>query len=721
MKPALLFLLPSIGVLAGWFLRPVLRPESTPAGGMSADSINAADAAIAGKFPATSGKAAVPAAPAMVKSEALPPVNLKDPKSSLKSLIAFSRSSKNPLRSQARLLAFADQLSPADLKAFAIEASNQPQNYWGGDSAVKDILLGHWAEVAPKEALAFVTGSNTPATRQALNAVFSQLAITDPRAAEAALGSLGEGRKKGALRAMAISIARDRPMEAITLLDRQKAQMGDFSYYSVMSIWSRQDPGGAAAYATSLPDGQKRSQAMNNVASGMAQEDPNGALVWAKSLPRSSESLNLVRNIIGEVAERDPQAALAMAKEQPLREQRNLLSGVAANWMATDPDGAVNWIKTMEDGATRQQCIGNMSGYAAWSGPGENLNALMGLLPKGKARNDALERVSGNLGWSDAEASLTWARTLPQQDQDLVIGKLSGSLASSDPKKAAALAAGLPPSAASVDASTMVASQWADKDPQEAIAWASTLESEKARQDATSAALAQWADRDPEKAAGATASLTDPNARRSARDRIAAGWAAKSPEEAERWAQSLPQEDRYSALASVWNAAAGDNPAKTAASLAAALPGASGIDSATRGMAVSAGAIATAWVSQDPQAASAWAEQLPDGKAREAAMASIAEQWANTDTMAASSWINQLPQGRPRDEAAAKLIEKITPTDPAAAFTWAANIGDSDRQWQSLKSTVNAWKVYNPAAAREAVGNANLDETTRVKLEAELK
>jgi hypothetical protein len=718
MKPILLIFLPSAGVLAGWFLRPALQPAAVLSPG-------AAEAGLPGggiiqPAPAANNMGAA-ATPALVKPEILPLINAGDPKAAIKSLLSFSRSGKNPLRTQARLLAFADQLSPADLKALALEASNQPSNYWGGDSKVKDILLGTWAEVSPKEALAFVMGPSSPATREALPAVFSQLAITDLKGAEAALGALGEGRKNAALRAMAVRVAQDRPEMAIALLDRQKARLGDFSYYSVFSIWSRQDPSGAAAYAGSLPDGQKRSQALGNIAEGMAQDDPVAALAWAKSLPRASESLNLVRTVISSLAERDPETALSLAQQQPLREQRALLVGIASKWMWSDSVGAVAWIKTMEDNPTRQECLSNMALNADYCGVGENLETLMSLLPKGKMRNDALRNVSRSLGWTDAEGTLAWARTLPQEDQDLVIGQLSAGIAAADPEKAAELAAALPPSAASVQAAVRVASQWAEKNPQEAIAWAATLDSEKARQDATAAALAQWADRDPEKAAGATGQIADENARRTAREKIAATWAEKSPAEAEKWAASLPEADRYSALASVWNATATDDPGKAAASLAAALPGAEGIESATSGLAASASTIATAWVSQNPNAAADWATRLPEGKAREAAMGAVADQWAGTDTMAASTWINQLPQGRSRDEAAAKLIEKITPTDPAAAFTWAANIQDPDRQLQSLKSTINAWKVYNPSAVRDTLANSSLDEATVAKLNAELK
>lgn len=719
MKPLLLFLLPTAGLVSGWFLRPIMQPPANPV--LTIDSASPDTGPVSSVVAPTTAKA-YPGAPALVKSQPLPQLNPSDPKGTVKSLLAFARSGKNPLRTQARILAFTDQLNPAQLKALALEAAKQPTSYWGiGNESVKGLLLSTWAEAAPQEALAFVTGSNSPEARQAQDAVFAQLALTDPKAAEAALGRLGEGRQKEAIRALATKMGEDRPIEALALLDRQKMELGNWAYITVYSTWARNNPSEASAHVMSLPDGMKRNQALSFIARGYTESDPQGALAWAKSIPRASESQNLVRAVISGLAERDPQSALVMAQQESPREQRGLLSSIAQNWMSSDPDSAVAWIKTLPDDATRQQCISSSSYYAAWGGPGENLTQLMALLPKGKTRSDTLKQISRNLGWSDPEASLTWAKTLSQEDQDVVISGLSASLASEDPKKAAALAAALPPTAASVNALTTVASQWAYKNPEEAIAWAATLETEKARQDATAAALTQWANSDPEKAASASASLADENARRAAREKIAATWAQKSPAEAERWATALPEADRYSALASVWNASAKDDPAKAAASLAANLPAASAIDSANTSLAASASTIATSWVNQNPQAAAAWATQLPAGKAQESAMAAIASEWANTDTMAASTWINQLPTGRARDEAAGKLIEKITPTDPAAAFTWAVNIQDPDKQLASLKSTINAWKIYNPDAVRETLANSNLDEATQTKLQAELR
>ena len=718
MKPLLLIFLPSVGVLLGWFLRPVLHsavgPSPSPWVSEQGASLEVA--------PSASKPTVVTAAALAAKTEVMPIIDPADPKAAIHSLMAFSRAGKSPMRMQARLIEYADQLKLADLKTLALEACNQPRSYWGSNgNALKEVLLARWTEMAPAEAIAFVKNGNTAQTREAMQHVFGQLASQDPAAAEAALAGLLEGPRKLAMRAIAMRLTSKDPAAALALLNRQKATPGDYSINMVMSIWSRQDASGAASYAVTMKDGQQRSQALYYAASGLAQSDPDAALAWAQSLAKAGERANMVRTVIAEVAERDPQVALALATAQPKREQRQLLQGVAGNWMQNDPDGAVTWVKTLGEGALKQDCLANMANYAMWSGT-EKANEIIAMMPKGKQRRDTLENVTQYMGYyQDPETSLAWAKTLPVEDQDLVTAQLSGSLAQSDPKAAAKLAETLPPSEKSVQALSDVAGQWAETDPEAAMKWAGTLESDKARQDAMSRALTQWADRDPEKAAGATGQILDGNARRAARDQIAATWAAKAPVEAENWARGLPAEDRFSALASVWEATAADDPAKAGARLAALVPEAAGTDAAGAKLVSSATAVATAWVNQNPNSAAAWALNLPEGKAREAAVGAVADQWAGTDTMAASTWINGLPAGASRDEAAGKLINKILPTDPEAAFTWSANIADPDKQLANLKATINAWKVYNPAAVRATLGRANLEESVRVKLEAELK
>ena len=714
MKPALLVFLPLAGLAAGWFLRPLI-PAGSPL--LAGDP---AAAASAPGSPLVFASAGPGGAVAKGKSEAFPAIKPSNPKAAIKSLFAFSRAAKNPRRSQAQLLAFADQLAPADLKALALEAANQPGRYWAGDDSVKSILLSRWAEIAPAEALAYATQNNTPQSREALGDIFGQLAVSDPQRAEAALASLSGGPRQNALRSMAVRLASLDPLGAMTLLSRQKAAPGDYASYSVMAIWARQDASGAAAYAAALPDGPQRRQAFDSIANGMAQHDPAAALAWAQALPKASESANLVRQVIGNVAARDPQAALALAEAQPPREQRQLLRDVAQNWMRQDGPAALAWIKGMADSPTRQDCLSSMAYFASTNGP-ETVREILDLLPKGRARRETLQGMAANMAWQDPAGAQAWAKTLPAEDRELVIGSLSSSLAETDPSAAAAMVQALPASLESIGALSNIANVWAGKDPEAALAWAATLDSDKARQDATAAALNQWADRDPEKAAGATGQIADAHARRAARDTIASSWARRAPAEAEQWARSLPPEDRYSALSQVWNASAADNPSQAAASLAAIMPAAEGVAGAAASLTSSAGAVAAAWVGQDPPAAANWAVGLPEGKARDAAVAAVADQWAGSDTMAASTWINNLPAGPSRDQAAARLIDKIAPTDPGAALAWAANIQDPERQWQSLKNTVNSWKVYNPEAARQALDGANLDEATRTKLQAELK
>ena len=183
MKPLLLFVLPVAGSLAGWFLRPVLRPAASQGAVAEGGLVLQEDSE--GR-PGSSVKAGAQA-PAAAKAEVLPVINPADPKAAIKSLLTFSRAAKSPMRMQARLLEFADRLNPADLKALSLEVCQQPGNYWGsGGDALKEVLLSRWTEVSPAEALAFVKGANTAQTREALRYVFGQLASQDAGAAEAA-------------------------------------------------------------------------------------------------------------------------------------------------------------------------------------------------------------------------------------------------------------------------------------------------------------------------------------------------------------------------------------------------------------------------------------------------------------------------------------------------------------------------------------------------------
>jgi hypothetical protein len=80
--------------------------------------------------------------------------------------------------------------------------------------------------------------------------------------------------------------------------------------------------------------------------------------------------------------------------------------------------------------------------------------------------------------------------------------------------------------------------------------------------------------------------------------------------------------------------------------------------------------IAFLWSTKDPQAAAAWAEQLPAPELAESAVYAVSHQWLEQDSVAASEWISSLPPGKARNKAIKNLITAIRKTDPDSAKQW---------------------------------------------------
>lgn len=80
--------------------------------------------------------------------------------------------------------------------------------------------------------------------------------------------------------------------------------------------------------------------------------------------------------------------------------------------------------------------------------------------------------------------------------------------------------------------------------------------------------------------------------------------------------------------------------------------------------------IAFLWSTKDPQAAAAWAEQLPAAELAESAVYAVSHQWLEQDSVAASEWISKLPPGKARNKAIKNLITAIPENDPNSAKQW---------------------------------------------------
>lgn len=98
----------------------------------------------------------------------------------------------------------------------------------------------------------------------------------------------------------------------------------------------------------------------------------------------------------------------------------------------------------------------------------------------------------------------------------------------------------------------------------------------------------------------------------------------------------------------------------------------------------------------------AWAVSLPEGHARDSAIAETGRTWAAHDPAGASAWLASLPQGEGRDEAVLNLVQRISGESPADALEWARTVRSTLRS-DALTEAVLSWGGKDPDAAEKAV------------------
>ncbi|MEO8354052.1 MAG: hypothetical protein ABI680_20170 [Chthoniobacteraceae bacterium] len=130
-----------------------------------------------------------------------------------------------------------------------------------------------------------------------------------------------------------------------------------------------------------------------------------------------------------------------------------------------------------------------------------------------------------------------------------------------------------------------------------------------------------------------------------------------------------------------------------------------------------AGEIAGKWAANDPQSAAAWAVQLPEGRAQQAAIAGAVRGWAERDPAAAAAWIEEFPAGLPRDRAVDSLAQTIARKDPSAAAEWVGEIADPWRRNLAAEAVFWNWHYRDRSAAVEwLIALTGIDETIRRQL-----
>lgn len=322
-------------------------------------------------------------------------------------------------------------------------------------------------------------------------------------------------------------------------------------------------------------------------------------LLRSKTPEWDSESKMLTHLLLTRWAKADPEAAFSSLDTANFSLERGHSLSILSALSALDPKRTANWLTSPANTRAYYPVVGHV---------------LSGTIAKEWARQDS-------------QAALEWARTLADQQQAGAYSGVLGTIAATDPQKAATLALGLKVGDARDAILGEIAQSWARHSPIKALAWTSTL-APAARGNATSLALESWSKTHPEKAA----QYLDENPNPKHLKLIANQWSEQDPESTANWIASKKESpQRNSALAeTLWH-----------------------------------------WTTQTPKAATTWIEALPKGNSRDQAIAGLAFAAVEFDPRSALEWSLKISAPPFRNKLSQHTFKAWNSSDPKTAQQWA--------------------------------------------------
>ena len=321
-------------------------------------------------------------------------------------------------------------------------------------------------------------------------------------------------------------------------------------------------------------------------------------LLRQKTPDWDSESKMLTHLLLTRWAKADPEAAFSSLDNANFSLERGHAISVLAALTSLNPQRTANWLTSPESSQAFYPVVGHI---------------LSGTIAKEWARQDP-------------KAALAWSRTLADQQQAGAYSGVLGTIAATDPQKAASLALTLEPGDARDHILSEIAESWARHSPKEALAWTTKLDSDE-KSHTTAVALKSWSETDPAKAA----QYLDQQPNSNYLELIASQWSRRDPAKAANWVASKSQSpERNSALGkTLWN-----------------------------------------WTTQNPAAATAWVQSQPDGPAKDQALAGLAIAAVEFDPHTALEWAQKISESSFHDELTRRTFTTWAHRDPKTAHQW---------------------------------------------------
>lgn len=225
--------------------------------------------------------------------------------------------------------------------------------------------------------------------------------------------------------------------EATALRDTRLARL--------IEVWVEKTPGDAAVWAAELPNGDFRSETMQELGAAWGKVDTAAAAEWARQSVAAGQLIP-ASSLLSVWGRNDPTAAAEWLSALSNSAETNVSAAVLAQlsgalsyaWATSEPDTAAKWVLDQVEPGIRSQAIVNLA--AGWA---ENDPSALAAWLKIHVQPDSGEAEAAYITlashWADSHADSAgrWAASLPSGDlRDTTLATFASSLATSKPQAA---------------------------------------------------------------------------------------------------------------------------------------------------------------------------------------------------------------------------------------------------------------------------------------------
>ena len=228
----------------------------------------------------------------------------------------------------------------------------------GGGQSSSSIIASEWARQDPTAALAWANSLAT-GKNEALSAVVSEVAKTDPRKAADMLGKMDPEQRAGAFRSVAAQYGALDFAEAQTWIRTLPTDDQASALASAIGGLSNKDPDAAAKQVLTMPESEAKDRVVEDVVEDLARKDPQAASDFVKAQTSESAQRESMRELMPALTGANPIAALAFVNSyQPGPVRDSAAQAYVWSNRSSAPAELIKVAETITDEGDRSRTVG---------------------------------------------------------------------------------------------------------------------------------------------------------------------------------------------------------------------------------------------------------------------------------------------------------------------------------------------------------------------------